>query len=442
MSQRKCTRRQLLKSSASIAVPFIVPTSVLGRDGTSPNDRINFGVIGLGGRGLYLLNSLLSNAQVRVTAICDVHQEHYRDNPWGKGFAMGRLGGRQLVEKAYGSGAGLVVTNDYRELCALNQVDAVLVATPDHWHALCILEAIKHDKDIYSEKPISHTFAEGLAIRDRLSRSKSVFQTGSQQRSDPLFRRAIELVINGHIGKVNRIEVGLPAGYAEPQGDAHVTAPPQGLDYDMWCGPATKLPYMRARHHRWWRGHRAYGGGVLMDWIGHHNDIAHWSLNADNSGPLSVEAVGWKFPATEVYDTPRDYEIRCEYSDGVQSSISNKNQLGTKWIGDDGWVYVDRGKLMASDDRLLADNFDPGSKRLFASPGHMQNFLDCVRSRDTCVAPAETAHRSITPGFLGYVSHQLGRKLAWDATAERVVDDDEANRLLYLNSYRKPWSLG
>ena len=179
-----------------------------------------------------------------------------------------------------------------------------------------------------------------------------------------------------------------------------------------------------------------------MDWIGHHNDIAHWSIGADNAGPLSVEAVDWKYPATQVYDTPRDYEIVCQYPDNIQTSISSQHQLGTKWIGDEGWVYVNRGKLTASDTRLVAKDFERGKERLFASPGHMQNFLDCVRSRDTCVAPAEIAHRSITPGYLGYVSHQLGKKLDWDANSERIVNDEEANRLLNHNPYRKPWSSG
>ena len=436
------SRRQFLKTSTAVAAPWIVPAAALGRDGRSPNDRINFGVIGLGGRGMYLLHSLLKHKDVRVVGVCDVHEQHYRDNPWGKGFLMGRLGGQQTIEKAYGSSNDLVVTDDFREICALENVDAVLVATPDHWHALCVLEAIRHGKDVYGEKPICHTFAEGQTIRDRIEQSGTIFQTGSQQRSDPLFRKAVELVINGHIGKVRRIEVGLPPGYADPQGDDTIATPPEGLDYDRWCGPAPKLPYMRARHHRWWRGHRAYGGGVLMDWIGHHNDIAHWSLDADQSGPLSVEAVDWKFPATKVYDTPQHYEIVCEYAGGVRTSISNNNKLGTKWIGDEGWIYANRGKLTAADDRLLADDFERGSKQLFASPGHTQNFLDCVRSRQTCVAPAETAHRSITPGFLGYVSHQLGRKLEWDAKAEQVINDEEANRLLNDNLYRAPWSIG
>lgn len=439
--QRK-SRRQFLKStSAACLLPWVVPSSVLGRERKPPSEKINFGVVGLGGRGLYLLHSLLRHEEVRVVGICDVHERHYRDNAWGKGWLMGREGGKQAVAKAYGSADGLVVTDDYKEICGLEQVDAVLVATPDHWHALCALEAIQNGKDIYGEKPVSHTFAEGKVIRERLEKSDTVFQTGSQQRSDPLFRSAVELVINGHIGKVSRIEVGLPPGYGDPQGDDTVATPPTGLDYEKWCGPAEKLPYMRARHHRWWRGHRAFGGGVLMDWIGHHNDIAHWSMGADQAGPLSVEAIGWQYPETEVYNTPRDYEIVCEYPDEITTSISSKNKLGTKWIGEDGWIHANRGKLTASDERLVVKGFDRGEKRLFESPGHLQNFLDCVRSRSACVAPAETAHRSITPGFLGYVSNQLGRKLVWDAGTEQVVNDKDANQLLDDNPYRAPWSL-
>ena len=439
---RTGSRRRFLKASTCFAVPFIVPAAALGRGGVAPSERINFGVIGLGGRGTYLLDSLLKSDAVRVVAISDVQHAHFRDNAWGKGRLLGREGGRQTIEKAYGPDAlaSIPVTDDFREICGDGKVDAVLVATPDHWHAHCTLEALRHGKDVYCEKPVSHTFAEGRLVREAIARTQRVFQVGSQQRSDRLFCQAVELVINGHLGKVQRVEVGLPAGYADPQGDDNVVAPPRGLDYGMWCGPAPELPYMRARHHRWWRGHRAYGGGVLMDWIGHHNDIAHWSIGADDGGPVKVKAVSWKFPATKVYDTPEDYNIVCDYPGEVQTSISNVNAMGTKWFGEDGWLHVRRGKILASDKRLLAADFIRGPKQVFVSPGHLQNFLDCVRSRDTCVAPAETAHRSITPGFLGYVSNQLGRALKWDSKAERVMDDEEANKLLNANPYRAPWA--
>jgi predicted dehydrogenase len=196
---------------------------------------------------------------------------------------------------------------------------------------------------------------------------------------------------------------------------------------------------MRARHHRWWRGHLAFGGGVLMDWIGHHNDIAHWALGMDRSGPLEVEAVGWTFPETDVYNTPHHYEIRCRYPGGATSTISDQNRGGTKWIGDDGWVFVTRGRLEASDPRWAKPDFDPGPIEAYRSPGHAHNFLDCVQSRRPCAAPAHTAHRSITPGYLGYVANSLERPLRWDAEAEQILDDHEADRLLKAVSYRKPW---
>ncbi|OYW13642.1 MAG: hypothetical protein B7Z55_16485 [Planctomycetales bacterium 12-60-4] len=213
------------------------------------------------------------------------------------------------------------------------------------------------------------------------------------------------------------------------------------MDYDRWCGPSPVLPYMRARHHRWWRGHRAYGGGVLMDWIGHHNDIAHWSLDLDRSGPTRVEAVGWEFPATEVYNTPAKYTIRCDYQGGLSSTISSEHPIGTKWIGADGWLYVTRTKLEASDSRWLQDDFNAGPEKLPESLDHTRNFLDCMKSRQPCIAPAETAHRSITPGHLAYVSHAIGTALTWDPTTETIVDNSPAQTILMQAHYRRPWTL-
>jgi len=440
-------RRFLRIATATIAAPTLVPASALGRDGTtSPNNRISVGIIGLGSRGFNLLNEFLRHPDARVAAICDVHKLHYRDRPWGKGQAMGREGARSTIAKAFDNRettsdpSSLFVTDDFREVCDRDDIDVVVIATPDHWHALCTLTALRAGKDVYCEKPLTHTFSEGQLVYREVARRNAVFQTGSQQRSDQRFRHVVELVRNGNIGKVNRVEVGLPPGYTEPMGDATVTKPPEHLDYDLWCGPAPVLPYMRARHHRWWRGHRAYGGGVLMDWIGHHNDIAHWALSMDRLGPRRVEALGWRFPKTDVYNTPYDYTIRCIYPGGVESSISSSNALGTKLIGEEGWVYVRRGHWEASDERWLKPDFNPGPKKMAASPGHTRNFLDCVKTRETCVAPAEVAHRSVTPGHLGYVSQAVGRALAWDAKNEQIRDDSEANALLRKLTYRKPWS--
>jgi len=328
------------------------------------------------------------------------------------------------------------------EACARHDgVDAVVAASPDHWHALCTLEAIRHGKDIYCEKPVTHRFAEGQAVCRAVAEHDTIFQTGSQQRSEPEFRRAVELIRNGVLGDVERIEVGLPSGYESPMGDATVCEPPDAESYARWCGPAAKLPYMRARHHRWWRGHTAFGGGVLMDWIGHHNDIAHWSLDLDAGGPLRVEAERWTLPNTEIYDTPWHFTIHCEYPGGILSKISDGNRLGTRWIGSGGWLHVTRGKLTASDDRWLSADPPAGPFRLPSRVGHVRDFLDGVKQRRPCAATAMIGHRSITPGHLGYVSHALGRPLHWDATAEQVIGDAEAQRLLERIDYRPPWQL-
>lgn len=441
-------RRAFLRAAAASAAPLIVPASVFARDGRpAPGDRITVGVVGLGSRGFNLIDAFLAEPDAEIVAVSDVDSRHYRDNAWGQGRAFGREPARERIEDRYakrtpgGTFGGIDAVADYRELCGRKDIDAVVVATPDHWHALCVLDALRAGKDIYCEKPLAHRFHEGQLMCREAARRKAVFQVGSQQRSDAPFRQAVELVLNGHVGQIRQVEVGLPSGYDGPQGDTTVEEPPKHLDYDFWCGPAPKLPYMRARHHRWWRGHLAYGGGVLMDWIGHHNDIAHWALGMDRAGPLEVEAVRWTFPETDVYNSPHHYEIRSKYPGGVTSIISDRNRGGTKWIGDEGWVFVTRGRLEASDPRWAKSGFRTGPVRVYQSPGHVRNFLDCVKSREPCVAPAETAHRSITPGHLGYVSQAVGRRLRWNAAEEQIVGDDEAEKLLKHLSYRKPWEI-
>ncbi len=435
-------RRQVLQAGlGAIAVPAFVSATVLGQTKTaSPSERITIGVIGLGSRAFNLIDALLGEKDVQIAAVCDVDSLHYRDRPWGKGTAYGRLPGKSRVEERGGTKSGLFVTSDFREVCARDDIDAIVVATPDHWHALCTLEALRNGKDVYCEKPVTHKFHEGQLVYREVAKRQAVFQTGSQQRSSPEFRRVVELARNGLLGAIKRFEVGLPPGYNEAQGDATVTDPPEHLDYDFWCGPAPMLPYMRARHHRWWRGHSAFGGGVLMDWIGHHNDIAHWALDLDESGPVRVEAINWTSPKVDIYDTPHQYEIQCEYEGGVTGSISSRHTLGVKIIGDDGWVYATRGRITASDPRWTRNDFQPGAQQVYRSDDHVRNFLDCVKSRQACIAPAETAHRSITPGHLSYVSHALARELRWDPKEEKIVADDEANQLLQAHRYREPWN--
>ncbi len=434
------TRRTCL---GAFAAPMLAPSSVFGNaNADTPSARITVGIVGAGSRGFDLIDDFLKQADAQIVAVCDVDSFHHRDRSWGQGPALGREPAKKKIDAHYKSKSdGISVTGDFREICERDDIDVVVVATPDHWHALCTLEALRNGKDVYCEKPVTHTFHEGQLVYREVAKRNAVFQTGSQQRSSQEFRRAVELVRNGILGEIQRIEVGIPRGYDKPQGDIKVTTPPEHLDYEQWCGPAPKLPYMRARHHRWWRGHRAYGGGVLMDWIGHHNDIAHWAIGTDHSGPTSVEAVNWTFPETDVYDTPHQYNIRCEYAGGVQTLISSELPLGTKFIGENGWLHVTRGRLTTSDERWARNDFRAGSQSVYHSDDHARNFLDCVKSRDACIATAETGHRSITPGHLGFVSNALGRTLKWDPQKELVINDEEANMLLQSHRYRKPWKV-
>lgn len=442
-------RRQFLGSAGTLLSTIAFQHSAHARSGrrVSANDRIQIGLIGLGSRGFNLLDSLLNSSDVRIVALCDVDAKHYRDRVWGTGRVMGLEPGMAAVQaksgrnRPAGSTARITATRDFREVCEHPEVDAVVIATPDHWHALCTVTALRAGKDIYCEKPVTHTFYEGQIVSREAARRKAVFQTGSQQRSSVEFQRAVELVRNGHLGKVHNVRVGLPPGYADAQDSIQTDPTPRHLDYDRWCGPAMKLPYMRARHHRWWRGHRCFGGGVLMDWIGHHNDIAHWGLGMDAAGPESVTSSGWSFPDTTVYNTPHHYTLECLYPNGVTSRISSRDPVGTRFEGSEGWVFVTRGKIEASRPEWLTPKFDVGEFRVPVVASHLRNFLDCIKQRTACLAPADTAHRSITPGHLGYVSQTVGRSLRWNAADERIEGDDEADRLLRTHDYREPWQL-
>lgn len=447
-SRPKTSRRQFLKTAATFAAPLIIPASALGRSGTAPNDRVTVGLVGCGERGMQVAADFLKESRAQITAVCDVHDRHYREHKWGEGKELGREPAKRTIEKHYAQATnsvtyrGCTASSDFRELCARSDLDAIIVATPDHWHALVALTALQKGKDVYCEKPVTHHFAEGQRLVREVAAQQAIFQVGSQQRSDPEFRQAVELVRNGHLGKIERVEVGLNTGYDKPRADATVTPPPEGLDYDFWCGPAPMLPYMRARHHRWWRGNRAFGGGVLMDWIGHHNDIAMWGLGTDRSGPQRLEVTVWTLPDTDVYDTPVDYTIRSEYPENVTVEISNKHKEGTKFIGKDGWLFVNRNTIKASDPRLLEKDFDRGKWKAYVSPGHAQNFVDGVLTRKECICPVDIGHRSVTPGHLAYVSHAIGRQLTWDATKGEILNDAEAQKLLTMPPYRSPWALG
>ncbi|MAS93169.1 MAG: dehydrogenase [Verrucomicrobiales bacterium] len=445
MNENTSRRKFLSTAAAAVGAPTIIPASVLGKN--APSNRVVMGFIGMGNRGIGVMEAFLNHDDVQGVAVCDVEERHQQIRHGKMSREYGWAAGRESVEKAYSkkqttNWKGCDTYQDFREVLDRDDIDAVLVGTPDHWHGIITMAAIQSGKDVYCEKPMTHLFAEGHAIHREVAKRNAVFQVGSQQRSDKLFQQAVEIVRNGLLGKVSRVEVGLPPGHNEPVGDTTIKTPPSDLDYDMWCGPSVKLPYMEARHHWTWRWNTAYGGGQLMDWIGHHNDIAHWGLDMDKSGPISVEARNWTPSETDVYDTPVDYEVLSKYDNGVEVLMASHFPNGTKWIGENGWVHVTRGKLTSSNEAWAAPGFEAGEWKTYKTPGHQRNFVDCVKSREDTIANAETAHRSITPGHLGYLSYLIGSLIEWDPKAEKIIGDESAQKSLMDLPYRGNWKLG
>jgi predicted dehydrogenase len=447
----KLRRRTLLKAATPpIAFPTIIPASALGRNGRpAPGERITFASIGLGAMGMGDMRNHIREPITQFVAVCDVQSAHNRAKPLNNNPTLGREPAKRLIEahyakeKASGKYKGCDSYTDFRELCARKDIDAIIVATPDHWHALATLEALRNGKDVYCEKPVTHLFSEGQAVYREVAKRKAIFQTGSQQRSDQRFRHCAELVLNGHLGRISKVEVGLPTGHISPPDVGPRQEIPKGLNYDFWCGPSPVHPYRLNRHHQNWRWHLHYGGGQLMDWIGHHNDCAHWGMDLDRTGPVKVEASGFEYPEKrDLWNAPAHYTVRSEYAGGFEIIISSRNRMGVKYIGEDGWVHVTRGRHQASKPEWLPLKFDTGLKKAYKSTSHARNFIESIQSRKPAICPAETAHRSITPGHLGYVSQSLGRALKWDPKKEKVIGDQEADKLLKTVDYRKPWKLG
>lgn len=430
-------RRFLTLTGAAVALPTVLPSSVLGRDGaTPPSERVTMGIIGCGNQGTSNTRDFLKHKDCQVVAACDVDKTHLQ-----------RLIG--VVNRNY-ENKDCKAHHDYRELLARTDIDTVMLAVPDHWHALAAVEAARHKKDIYGEKPLARTIAEQQAIVKAVQQNQRIWQTGSWQRSLANFRKAAEIVRNGLIGKVTHVEVGLPAGNHDSGklGPSMTPSdPPAELDYDTWIGPSKMMVYIEGRVHRNWRWNYNTGGGQLMDWIGHHCDIAHWGCDFDNSGPSEIEGHGEFPPVDAVWNTCTKYRIELKYPRNITMTIAGGYpdiQSGTKWIGTGGWVHVDRGVFDASNEewRDYVDLPEELRKvKLYVSKDHWGNFLDCVKSRKPTITPVETAHHSAIPGHLGLISMLVNRKLKWDPQSELIQNDPEASRLL-TRSYRPPWSLG
>ncbi len=424
-------RRSFLKGAlgagAGIGLFNIVPASALGLGGRpAPSNRIVMGCIGLGGQGSGNMGAFLGQPDTQVVAVCDVDKNHLAG---AKGTVDGRYNNKDCT--AY---------TDFRELLGRDDIDAISLATPDHWHAVPAIMALSSGRDVYGEKPISHCLAEGRAMANAQVKNARIWQTGSWQRSQDNFRYACELVRNGRIGKVTRIEVGLPGG--QGIGPVAFKDPPPELDYDFWVGPSRWAPYCDQRTHWNWRWQLDYGGGQLMDWVGHHGDIAHWGMGWDSTGPVEIEGTG-DYPTEGIWNAATKYYFVSKYRGGVEMHVANGGnkgiRSGTKWIGENGqWVWVDRGGLEANPRTLLQEKIGPDEVRLFRSPGHQREFLDCVKSRKPTITPAETAHRSASIGHLGQIAMILGRKLTWDPDTETFANDPAATHML-STPMRAPW---
>ena len=453
-------RRFLAAAGLVVAAPTIIPSSAIGGGGTTPpSGRVTMGVVGWGMQGPANTNEFLNLSDCRVVAACDIDKNNLAA---AVGTVNGKYGNKDC--KAY---------SDYRQMMARKDIDAVMLAVPDNWHALVAIEAAKNKKDIYGEKPLARTIAEQQAIVRAVQHNKRIWQTGSWQRSDRPMRRAAEIVRNGLIGKVKRVEVGLPSGFTDfggtleealrlmgktgQRGDylatvisgsaeynAVVAKPPPELDYETWIGPATMEPYIKVRVHKNWRWNYNIGGGQLLDWIGHHCDIAHWGLDCDQTGgPIEVEGAGAFPPKNAIWNTAPRYRITLKYPNDVTMTIAGgypEIRSGTKWIGeDDKFVWVDRGGFNATNVDWFSEIPPELYKvKLYQTNGHQRNFIECVKSRQPTITPVETAHHSAIPGHLSLISMRLGRKIKWDSAKEIIVGDAEASHML-TRPYRAPY---
>jgi len=430
MTRRHVSRRQVLGAAAgAVAFPYIVPSSVFGA--AAPSGKITMGCIGVGSQGSGNMNGFLDKKDdARILTVCDVDKGH-------------RDAAKRRVDEKYGN-SDCATYHDFRELIARDDIDALSLALPDHWHSIPVIMAARAGKDMYGEKPLARTIHEGKMMVEAVHRYDRIWQTGSWQRSQENFHHACELVRNGRIGKVTRVEVGLPSGGAT--GNPPVSPVPEGLDWDFWLGPAPWRPFTKygGNAPHWdWRWIMDYSGGQLTDWAGHHIDIAHWGLGLEDTGPVEIEGEG-VFPKDGIYDVPTEYKFTCKYANGVEMIVASDRLvpkgMGAVWYGDKGWIHVDRGRQATNPPELWNEKIGPGEMRLYESRDHQQNFLDCVKTRKKTITPIEVAYRSISVGHLGEIAMLLGRKIHWDPDKQVFVNDDAANRML-SRPMRAPWHL-
>jgi len=448
------TRRGFLRKAAAagaaLSLPHLVPSSALGSTRSSAaSERIVMGCIGVGGQGTYNMSAFMENPDVQVVAVCDVDKGFEKN----AGGMVGLMPAKRAVEEYYagknGKGAysGCAAYEDFRELLARDDIDAVTICTPDHWHGLIAVAAAQAGKDIYCEKPLTNTITEGRAVCDAVKKHGRVLQTGSHERSNDSVRFACELVRNGRIGRLHTIGVNMP------NSDAHhrmimqstdakpVTDVPEHFNYDFWLGPTPKIAYIKERTHFWWRFVLDYGGGEMTDRGAHIIDLGQLANNTDDTGPVELSASG-RAPADGIYNAFMEYDFECTYANGVRLIGKSIGPRGLKLEGTDGWIFIHihGGRLEADPPSLLKETVGPNEIHLGRSPEHHRNFLDAVKARIDPVAPAEVGHRTGTICHLLNIAMLTDSKLVWDPHREQITNNAEANRML-ARPMRNPWQL-
>jgi len=431
-ARQRVTRREFLRRTAGVAgsalaLPYIVPSAALGKAGAvAPSNRITIGFIGVGGHGIDMnLRTFLGQPDAQAVAVCDVDSNNMNK-------------ARDIVNQKYGN-TDCATYKDFRDVIARDDVDAVMVSTPDHWHVPISIAALQAGKDVECEKP-TLTVREGRALVETVKRYNRVFQWSTEDRSVYEYHRMCELVRNGRIGKVHTVRVELPSGPNDP-GDPTPMPVPKELDYDMWLGPAPWAPYTKDRIHWNFRWIQDYSGGQLTDWGAHLLDGAQWGNDSEQTGPVEVEGKG-VFCEGGLYDTAKEYHIEYKYAGGVTLIVKSGNpslrfEGSEGWIGNVGW----RAPLQAEPKSILDSVIGPDEIHLYTCQGGEQrNFLDCIKSRKECYFPPEIGQRCFTIAHIGNISMLLGRKLKWNPDKEEFVNDEQANRML-SRSMRSPWHL-
>jgi len=458
--RREISRRQALAAAgrgtfglALAGFPSIVPASVLGA--TAPSNRINVGAIGTGriARG-HDLPGIWKYDEARIVAVCDLDRRRLED---AKALVDG-----YYAKKSGRSYDGVTGCTDYRELLANKDVDAVVISTPDHWHAIPAIAAVEAGKDVYLQKPASLTIAEGRALSNAVHRTGRIFQIGSQQRSTPQFRYAAELVRNGRIGRLHTVSIGLPG---DPSGEEEPEMPvPKDLDYERWLGSTPYVYYTEKRVHPQqgydrpgWLRCEQFGAGMITGWGAHHLDSAHWGMDTEYTGPVEIWGHA-EFPKKGLWDVHGPFRTEALYANGVHMIVSGEFPNGIKFEGTEGWVFVSRGDervtasdpvaklkdaqaLAASDPRIITSVIGPSEVHLPQSSDHHGNWLEAIRRRQLPIAPVEVAHRSCSACLLHHLAMKTGRRLRWDPLRERFHDDDAANAML-SRPQRWPYVIG